>query len=62
MKSHFFSFIIICSLIISASAGEWYPGRILVKPKNGTSLAQSEAFHKTCGTKIKTILMAGDYP
>ena len=62
MKSYFFSFIIICSLIISASAGEWYPGRILVKPKNGTSLAQSEAFHKTCGTKIKTILMAGDYP
>ncbi|MBO4544910.1 MAG: S8 family serine peptidase [Verrucomicrobia bacterium] len=62
MKSHFFSFIIACSLIVSAGAAEWYPGRILVKPKDGTTLAQTETFHKTCGTKIKNILMAGDYP
>lgn len=39
------------------SAADWYPGRLLVKPKSGASLQE---FHRACASTLKMKIMAGD--
>jgi hypothetical protein len=39
------------------SAANWYPGRLLVKPKSGATLQE---FHRACASTLKAEIMAGD--
>lgn len=57
---------LLCKLLLSLlflstpsfiSAANWYPGRLLVKPKLGASLQE---FHRACASTLKAEIMAGD--
>ncbi len=57
---------LLCKLLLSLlflstplfiSAANWYPGRLLVKPKSGATLQE---FHRTCSSILKAEIMAGD--
>ncbi len=58
IKILLFTILIFPSLFTSAQ--QWYPGRLLIKPKPNTTLTQLSAFQKTLNIKKQKLIQAGN--
>mgnify|MGYP002344122515 CR=1 FL=1 len=67
IKSNVTSFSFVLSLLLGglcfssqAADAKWYPGRLLVKPKQGVSTVALQSFNKTMGITASRVLEAAD--
>ena len=67
IKSNVTSFSFVLSLLLGglcfssqAADAKWYPGRLLVKPKQGVSAVALQSFNKTMGITASRVLEAAN--